>query len=115
MPGLIIVFYLDKLEPHLRKVKLFDRLLDKAFAWTRKKNDSSEDKTKRDRRATILLALLIAIPGPGTGAWTGGLVAYVFDVPKKKALIALVLGVLGEAVAMGLLVLLFQWSVGSLP
>jgi uncharacterized membrane protein len=115
LPGLVIVLYMDRLEPKLRKVKLFDRLLTKAFTWTRKKNPSAEDKKKRDRRATILLALLVAIPGPGTGAWTGGLVSYVFEVPKKRALVALLLGVLGEAVAIALLVLLFQWSVGSLP
>ena len=114
-PGLIIVLYLDKLEPRLRKIKLFNRLLDKAFAWTRKKNENPEEQKKRDRRALILLALLVAIPGPGTGAWTGGLVSYVFEVPKKRAVVALLLGVLGEAVAIALLVLAFQWSVGSLP
>lgn len=115
VPGLAIALYLDRLEPSLRKVKLFDRILDKAFAWTRKKNPTAEEKEKRDRRATLLLALLVAIPGPGTGAWTGGLVSYVFEVPKKRAVIALVLGALGEAVAIAALVLLFQMSVGSLP
>jgi uncharacterized membrane protein len=115
VPGFLIVFYLDRLEPTLRKVKLFDRTLNRAFAWTRKKGATEEDRKKRDRRATVLLALLIALPGPGTGAWTGGLVAYVFEVPKRRAVIALVLGVLGEAVAIGALVYLFQWSVGSLP
>lgn len=114
-PGLLIALYMHKLEPRLRKVKIFDRVLTRAFAWTRKKNATPEDQKKRDRRATILLALLVAIPGPGTGSWTGGLVAYVFEVPKKKAVAALLLGVLGEAVAIALLVLAFQWSVGSLP
>lgn len=114
-PGLVIALYLDRLEPKLRRVKLFDRLLDKAFRWTRKKNATPEDKKKRDRRATILLALLVAIPGPGTGAWTGGLVSYVFEVPKRRAVTALVLGVIGEAIGIAVLVLLFQMSVGSLP
>ncbi len=114
-PGLIIALYLDRLEPTLRKVKVFDRLLDRAFAWTRKKNATPEAKARRDRRATILLALIVAVPGPGTGAWTGGLVSYVFGVPKKRAVIALLLGVVGEAVAIAALVVLFQWSVGGLP
>jgi len=115
IPGLVIVFYLDRLEPHLRKVKLFDRLLTRAFEWTRKKHAEPEEQKKRDRRALILLAILVALPGPGTGAWTGGLVSYVFEVPKKKAIVALLLGVVGEAVAIAALVLLFQWSVAQLP
>lgn len=115
IPGFAIVFYMDRLEPRLRKVKPFERALDRAFAWTRKKNPDAADKKKRERRATLLLALLVAIPGPGTGAWTGGLVSYVFEVPKKRAVVALTLGVLGEAVAIAALVLLFQWSVSALP
>jgi uncharacterized membrane protein len=103
IPGFLIVFYLDRLEPMLRKVKFFDRTLNRAFAWTRKKGATPEDQKKRDRRATLLLALLVAIPGPGTGAWTGGLVAYVFEVPKRRAVLALILGGIGEAVAIGLI------------
>jgi uncharacterized membrane protein len=115
VPGLIIVFYLDRLEPYLRRVKVFDRALTRAFEWTRKKHAEPEKQTRRDRRALILLAILVAIPGPGTGAWTGGLVSYVFEIPKKKAVVALLLGVLGEAIAMAALVLLFDWSVAQLP
>lgn len=115
VPGLVIVFYLERLEPYLRKIKLFDRLLNRAFGWTRRKQPTPEGQQKRDRRALLLLALLVAIPGPGTGAWTGGLVAYVFEVPKRKAVVALIFGVVGEAAVIGALVLLFQWSVGALP
>ena len=115
VPGVLIAFYLDRLEPHLRKVGLFDRLLTRAFEWTRKKHGNEADQQKRDRRALLLLALLVAIPGPGTGAWTGGLVSYVFQVPKKKAAVALVLGVLGEAVAIAFFVLVAQWGIGQLP
>ena len=107
VPGFLIVFYLHKLEPALRRVKFFDRTLNRAFAWTRKKGATEEDQKRRDMRATLLLALLVAIPGPGTGAWTGGLVAYVFEVPKRRAVAALVLGVLGEAVAIAAILLAF--------
>lgn len=115
IPGLVIVFYLDRLEPHLRNVALFDRTLNRAFAWTRKKHATPEEQQKRDRRATLLLALLVAIPGPGTGAWTGGLVSYLFEVPKRKAVAALALGVVGEAAVIAALVLVAQWSISALP
>lgn len=104
IPGVVIAFYMDRLEPYLRKAALFDRVLTRVFAWTRKKEAQPDAQEKRDRNATILLAVLVALPGPGTGAWTGGLVSYVFEVPKKKAAAALILGVIGEAVAMALIV-----------
>lgn len=43
---------------------------------------------------TLGLVLLVAIPLPGTGAWTGALVADVLDIRARTALPAIVLGVL---------------------
>ena len=40
------------------------------------------------------LILLVAIPLPGTGAWTGALVATILDIRMKTALPAILLGVL---------------------
>lgn len=40
------------------------------------------------------LCILVAIPLPGTGAWTGALVAAVFDIRLKHAFPAIALGVL---------------------
>ena len=40
------------------------------------------------------LFLLVAIPLPGTGAWTGALVAAMLDMRLKRAMPAIVLGVL---------------------
>lgn len=39
------------------------------------------------------LCVLVAIPLPGTGAWTGALVATVFRIPMRQALPAILLGV----------------------
>ena len=39
------------------------------------------------------LVLLVAIPLPGTGAWTGSLVAAMFDMRLKRALPAVFIGV----------------------
>lgn len=40
------------------------------------------------------LMIFVAIPLPGTGGWTGALVAAFLDMPLRKALPSLVLGVL---------------------
>ncbi len=42
----------------------------------------------------IGLAVFVAIPIPGTGAWTGSIVAYLFGIDFKRALLAILVGVL---------------------
>ena len=50
----------------------------------------------------IGLILFVALPVPGTGAWTGALVASLFDLPKKQSALAIFIGVLTCAVIMTL-------------
>ena len=52
--------------------------------------------------AFLGLLLFVMIPLPGTGAWTGSLVASLFDFPKRQSLLAITLGVLGACVIMTL-------------
>lgn len=60
-----------------------------------------QTQKKRIRAATFLgLLLFVMIPCPGTGAWTGSLVAALFDLPKKQSFFAALLGVIGCAVIM---------------
>ena len=49
------------------------------------------------------LVLLVAIPLPGTGAWTGALVAALFDVEGMKATSAILLGVLIAALIVSMI------------
>lgn len=44
------------------------------------------------------LFLFVAIPLPGTGAWTGALIAAMLDIRLKKAIPAIILGVLVAAI-----------------
>ncbi len=46
------------------------------------------------------LLLFVMIPLPGTGAWTGSLIASLFSLPKRSSLLAVFLGVLGAGVIM---------------
>ncbi|MCR4284478.1 MAG: small multi-drug export protein [archaeon] len=42
----------------------------------------------------VALFLLVAIPLPGTGVWTGALIAWIIDADRKKSLIAIAFGVI---------------------
>ena len=46
------------------------------------------------------LVIFVAIPLPGTGAWTGTLIASVLGLEPKKSFLAATLGVLGATVIM---------------
>lgn len=78
----------------------------RVFEWLRRKSQMLErlvQKMERKaqakehliRRYELLgLCILVAIPLPGTGAWTGSLVAAVFDIRLKRAFPVIALGVL---------------------
>ena len=83
--------------------------IKKIFAWMRtniKKLDGlvtrlekrAESKSETVQKYAFWgLFILVAIPLPGTGAWTGALVAAMLEMPLKKAFPAIALGVLGAA------------------
>ena len=54
----------------------------------------TEKTAKISAGAFLGLMLFVAIPLPGTGAWTGSLVAALFGLPKRSSLLAVTLGVL---------------------
>ena len=48
----------------------------------------------------IGLMLFVGIPLPGTGAWTGCLIAALLDMDKKKAMLYAILGVIMAGIIM---------------
>lgn len=72
--------------------------LQKCSPWWNEKIESLEKKAHLKGRmvrkySTIGLCILVAIPLPGTGAWTGALVAAMLDIRLKRALPTIFLGV----------------------
>ena len=58
---------------------------------------------KAGRGLFVALLLFVGIPLPGTGAWTGSLVAAVINLDFWKALLSALIGVLGAGLVMTLL------------
>ncbi|MBE6118643.1 MAG: small multi-drug export protein [Solobacterium sp.] len=54
---------------------------------------AAKNKPKIDRYGFWGLALFVGIPLPGTGAWTGSLVAALFDMDLKKASLSILIGI----------------------
>ena len=72
-------------------------------AWVSGMEDKAELKGEKVRRYGMLgLCLLVAIPLPGTGAWTGALVAAVLGLRTRNAMPTIALGVLiAAAIVLG--------------
>lgn len=67
----------------------FNRFFVWLFENTRRKHSK-----KFERWRNLALVILVAIPLPFTGAWTGSLAAFVFGIPIKKAFPLIILGIL---------------------
>ncbi|MCI4435748.1 MAG: small multi-drug export protein, partial [Ignisphaera sp.] len=57
--------------------------------------DYVQRKSKRfENYEVTALALFVGVPLPATGAWTGSLIAFLLGMDRRKALVAVELGVL---------------------
>ncbi|MDI9609352.1 MAG: small multi-drug export protein [Candidatus Verstraetearchaeota archaeon] len=54
-------------------------------------------KAKIDRYGFFGVMLFVAVPVPGSGAWTGSLLAHLFGLEKKGAFIAIIFGTVEAA------------------
>ena len=73
-------------------------LMKKFADWLERK--TLKNRAKVERYQNIGLLLFVAIPLPGTGAWTGAMLASLLDMRMKRALPMITLGVLCAGVIM---------------
>lgn len=103
LPIPILILLTRKIIEWLKK----HNMLVKLTAWL--ENKGSKGAKKVQKYSFWGLFILVAIPLPGTGAWTGALVASLLDMRLKRALPAIAMGV----AAAGLIVLLVTYGVIS--
>jgi uncharacterized membrane protein len=90
VPVLILVPGLNRVSRFLLS---FPNPAGKLLVW-------QEDRLRRvqsrrfDRYGALALVILVAIPLPMTGAWTGSLAAWTFGIPPRRAIPLIALGVL---------------------
>lgn len=88
LPIPFIILFVRKIFDFLRKFKFFSKIVEKLEAKTEK------NKEKVLKYEAWGLLLFVAIPLPGTGGWTGALMAALLDIRMKKSLPIIALGVL---------------------
>ena len=101
VPVPFILLLLKPVVALLSRITLFKKFFTWLFERTRKKSSSVIERYEE-----IGLLLFVAIPLPGTGAWTGALIAFLFGLDFKKSLLVIALGVLIAGVIVTCLCLL---------
>ena len=95
VPAPLIILFIKQVFAWLR------RHIPRMDAWLARQEDKAHLHGKKVERYGMLgLCLLVAIPLPGTGVWTGSLAAALLKLPMKKALPPIVAGVLIAAAIM---------------
>lgn len=88
IPIPFIILFIRKIFEFLRRFKFFSKIVEKLEAKTEK------NKEKVLKYEAWGLLLFVAIPLPGTGGWTGALMAALLDIRMKKSLPIIAIGVL---------------------
>ena len=94
IPVPIILLLIIRIFDVLRDTKHFGR----PVRALEKRAMNNSDRIQKSE--FIGLVLFVGIPLPGTGAWTGSLIAALLGVKPKKAFIAIFLGILMATVIM---------------
>lgn len=99
LPIPFILMFLSKILDWMEKSKI--KFFKSISVWLRKKAD--KNKPKIEKYGYLGLILFVGIPLPGTGAWTGSLVATALNLDRKKAFLCTIAGVLIASVIMMIL------------
>ncbi len=94
IPVPFILLLITKIFDLLRDTKPFGRAVRALENRALKRSDAIQ------KGEFIGLMLFVGIPLPGTGAWTGSLIAALLGIDRKKAVPAILLGILLATVIM---------------
>lgn len=97
LPIPFILLFIQKIFELLRNFKFFERIIVKLEA----KTERNKEKVLRYKSWGLLV--FVAIPLPGTGGWTGALMAALLGVEFKRSLPIITLGVFIAGVIMSLI------------
>lgn len=94
IPIPFILLFIRQIFKWMKKVKVFRPLIEKLESRAMGKSD------KIKKYEFWGLVLFVGIPLPGTGAWTGALIASLLEIDIKKSSLAIFLGILMATVIM---------------
>lgn len=97
LPIPFILLLINRILDWMRNSKHFNKFA----AWLDKKVE--KHKGQIQKYGYLGVVLFVGIPLPGTGAWTGSLIASVLGMDRKKTFIAVCIGVVMASIIMMIL------------
>ncbi|MFC1810300.1 COG2426 family protein [Patescibacteria group bacterium] len=90
IPCFFILWVLEPIAKFLsRHIAFFKKFFDKLYKRTHDKH-----KDALEKYGPIFLIIFVSIPLPGSGAWTGSLIAFLFGIKYFKALTYIFIGLI---------------------
>lgn len=94
LPVPFILLLINKILNWMRNSKHFKGIAN----WLDKKVEKHKEQI--EKFGYLGVVLFVGIPLPGTGAWTGSLIASVLELDKKKTFLAVLVGVFMASIIM---------------
>ena len=105
VPIPFILFFITPIFNWMKKTKLLRPIVEKL---EKKSMAKSKDIKKYEFWG---LALFVGIPLPGTGAWTGALIASLIEMDRKKAFAAIGVGLVMATIIMSIISYGIPWAI----
>lgn len=96
-----VLFLMESILNWLSKINFFNKII----SWW--KNKALSKKEIIEKYGYLGILLFVAVPLPGSGAWTGCLIAILLGLDKKRSFISAFLGVL----IAGVIMLIFSYGI----
>ena len=107
LPVIPLLVLLEPISNRLRHIPIWSRFFDWLFERTKRKAEMVR------RYEMIGLILLVAIPLPATGAWTGCVAASLFKIKFRYAFLAILIGVIIAGIVVTFLTLMGIKFIGT--
>lgn len=108
IPIPFILFFITPMFNWMKKTKLFSPIVEKLETKSMAKSE------KIQKYEFWGLALFVGIPLPGTGAWTGALIAALLGIKTKKASLAILTGIIIATIIMTIISYGIPWAIQAI-
>ncbi len=100
-----IFYFLDKTHKNLIKINIYKKIFNSYIFSLQKRIKKINEKNEFGKFLSLML--FVAVPLPGTGAWTGCIASWLLGLERKKSILAISMGVL----IAGILILLGSFGI----
>lgn len=108
IPIPFILFFITPIFNWMKNTKLFRPIVEKLESKSMAKSEQIQ------KYEFWGLALFVGIPLPGTGAWTGALIAALLGIKTKKASLAIFTGIIIATIIMTIISYGIPWAIQAI-